>query len=50
MQYNSARTVLDGKFYGQKLHLIYNEIGELLNFIVTTGNVDDRTPEEQDFR
>lgn len=33
-----------GWFYGFKLHLIYNEKGNLLNFIVTPGNVDDREP------
>ena len=30
--------------YGFKLHLICNEKGELLNFMVTPGNVDDREP------
>ena len=29
-------------FYGFKLHLICNERGEILNFILTRGNVDDR--------
>ena len=31
-----------GWFYGFKLHLICNERGEALNFILTRGNVDDR--------
>ena len=33
-----------GWFYGFKLHLIVNEIGELLGFTITPGNVDDRVP------
>ncbi len=33
-----------GWFYGFKLHLICNEKGELLSFMVTPGNVDDREP------
>jgi len=31
-----------GWFYGFKLHLIINEKGELLNFSLSKGNVDDR--------
>lgn len=31
-----------GWFFGFKLHLICNEKGEVLNFIITPGNVDDR--------
>jgi transposase len=31
-------------FYGFKLHLVVNDCGELLNFTLTPGNVDDRTP------
>lgn len=31
-------------FYGFKLHLIINDKGEVLDFIITTGNVDDREP------
>ena len=31
-----------GRFFGFKLHLICNERGELLNFMITPGNVDDR--------
>lgn len=33
-----------GWFFGFKLHLIINEIGELLAFQVTPGNIDDRKP------
>lgn len=35
-----------GWFFGFKLHLICNEKGELLNFMITPGNVDDRQPLE----
>lgn len=31
-----------GWFYGFKLHLICNDRGNLLNFFLTPGNVDDR--------
>lgn len=33
-----------GWFYGFKLHLVCNEKGELLSFMLTPGNVDDRDP------
>jgi hypothetical protein len=33
-----------GWFYGFKLHIIVNEIGELLGFRLTPGNTDDRKP------
>lgn len=33
-----------GYFFGFKLHLIINDKGELLNFAITQGNVDDREP------
>ena len=33
-----------GWFYGFKLHLICSEKGEILNFMLTPGNVDDREP------
>ena len=33
-----------GWFVGFKLHLAINEVGELLDFRLTPGNVDDRTP------
>ena len=31
-------------FYGFKLHLAINHRGELLNVVLTTGNIDDRKP------
>ena len=31
-----------GWFFGFRLHLICNEKGELLNFMITPGDVDDR--------
>ena len=31
-------------FFGFKLHLIINNKGEILDFIITPGNVDDRKP------
>jgi len=33
-----------GWFYGFKLHLIINDKGEILDFIITPGNIDDRKP------
>lgn len=33
-----------GYFFGFKLHLVINDKGELLNFAITQGNVDDREP------
>lgn len=33
-----------GWFYGFKLHLIINDKGEILDFILTKGNIDDREP------
>jgi transposase len=33
-----------GWFFGFKLHLIFNDRGELLNIALTPGNVDDRKP------
>jgi hypothetical protein len=33
-----------GWFFGFKLHLIFNDRGELLNLALTPGNVDDRKP------
>jgi hypothetical protein len=32
-----------GWFYELKLHIIINERGELMNFIFTSGNTDDRS-------
>ena len=33
-----------GYFFGFKLHIVINDKGELLNFVITQGNVDDREP------
>jgi len=33
-----------GYFFGFKLHLVVSDKGELLNFMLTGGNVDDRQP------
>ncbi len=33
-----------GWFYGFKLHLIINDKGEILNFVITQANIDDRAP------
>lgn len=35
-----------GWFFGFKLHLIINDKGEILTYMLTPGNVDDRTPVE----
>jgi hypothetical protein len=34
-------------FFGFKLHVVVNDKGELLNFVRTPGNTDDRTPVPQ---
>ena len=31
-------------FFGFKLHLVVNELGEIVNMSLTSGNVDDRKP------
>lgn len=36
-----------GWFFGFKLHLVFNDCGELLTFTFTPGNVDDRAPVPQ---
>jgi hypothetical protein len=36
-----------GWFFGFKLHLVFNDGGELLTFTLTKGNVDDRAPVPQ---
>ena len=36
-----------GWFFGFKLHLIINDKGEILNFMFTPENVDDREPLKQ---
>ena len=33
-----------GWFFGFKLHIVVNEVGELLGFTITPGNIDDREP------
>lgn len=33
-----------GYFFGFKLHFIINDKGEILNFVLTPGNIDDREP------
>lgn len=33
-----------GWFYGFKLHLIINDLGEILAYMLTAGNIDDRVP------
>lgn len=35
-------------FFGFKLHLIINDKGEILSFVITRGNVDDREPLEME--
>ncbi len=39
-----------GWFFGFKLHIVVNQNGELLNIIITKGNVDDRTPVQKLFK
>ena len=36
-----------GWYFGFKLHLIINEFGEIISFIITPANVDDRKPVPQ---
>jgi hypothetical protein len=36
-----------GWFFGFKLHLMFNDCGDLLTFTLTPGNVDDRAPVPQ---
>lgn len=31
-------------FFGFKLHIVVNELGQLLNVTITPGNIDDRHP------
>lgn len=33
-----------GWFYGFKLHLVTNDLGQVVDFMLTPGNVDDRKP------
>ena len=37
-----------GYFFGFKLHLVINDKGEIQNFVITPGNVDDREPLKND--
>ncbi len=37
-----------GWFYGFKLHIIVNDKRELLDFVITQANVDDRAPLKED--
>lgn len=37
-----------GWFFGFKLHLIINDRGEILSFVITRGNMDDREPLEME--
>lgn len=37
-----------GWFFGFKLHLIINDRGEILSFVITRGNIDDREPLEME--
>jgi len=39
-----------GWFYGFKLHLIINDVGEILAYMLTAGNVDDRVPVPELFK
>ncbi len=36
-----------GYFYGFKLHLVINDLGEIIDFQITPANVDDRRPLQQ---
>ena len=38
-----------GWFYGFKLHLIINDKGEIPDFMLTKGNMDDRSPLKHDY-
>ena len=33
-----------GWFFGFKLHMIINDVGQIMAIKITKGNVDDRTP------
>ncbi len=33
-----------GYFFGFKLHIVINDKGEIIEFVITPGNVDDRQP------
>ncbi|TBO43358.1 hypothetical protein EYS08_08125 [Pedobacter kyonggii] len=38
-----------GWFFGFKLHLPINDRGEILNFLISQGNMDDRALEREEF-
>jgi len=38
-----------GWFFGFKLHLPINDRGEILNFLISQGNMDDRALEREGF-
>mgnify|MGYP003762412877 CR=1 FL=1 len=40
----ACRHTSTGWFFGFKLHLVVNDRGEILQFCITPGNVDDRKP------
>jgi len=44
---NTGKSTM-GWFYGFKLHIIINDRGELLDFIISQASTDDRTPIKQD--
>lgn len=33
-----------GYFFGFKLHLVVSDTGEILDFVITSGHIYDRTP------
>ena len=33
-----------GRFFGFKLHLVINDRGEIIQFVITQANIDDREP------
>lgn len=37
-----------GWFFGFKLHIIINDKGEIISFVITQGNIDDREPLSMD--
>lgn len=37
-----------GWFFGFKLHIIINDRGEIISFVITQGNIDDREPLSMD--
>jgi len=33
-----------GYFFGFKLHIVVNDMGDIIDFVITPGNIDDRQP------